>query len=194
MTKRKHCPSDTVPAASVPSTSVQKLALPSSASSAMSPVQEARPSSMKIIVEWIADPQNSVKVNDLSRMPDTEVRDVHQEIATFVNACCHTCWTREDAWIYIGDIKEAYNIAAELSKSIGNGDMDKSKLRNDILCVFPYYDALKKVYDRRIVNYSDLAAESGSADVQPHFASRTSSHVKLNENNGDRSCVSSSSS
>ncbi|KAK3828585.1 MAG: hypothetical protein J3Q66DRAFT_363698 [Benniella sp.] len=81
-----------------------------------------------------------------------------------------------------------------LLKSIGTGtgDTDETKLRNDILCVFLYYEALKKVYDRRIVKYSDLAVESVSTDVQPHCASTTSSHVKLNENNGDRSCASSS--
>ncbi|KAK3811841.1 MAG: hypothetical protein J3Q66DRAFT_48519 [Benniella sp.] len=182
MTKRKHCPSDTVPAASVPSTSVQNLVLPSSASSAITPVQEARPSSMKKIVEWIADPQNSLKVNDLSRMPDTEVGDIHQEIAKFVNTHCHTRWTKKDAWINIGDIKETYNIAAELSKSISNGDMDKSKLRSRILRVCPHYDTLEKVFRRKTLKPSVMPVNLSPTSAQSQV-SKIPVHAKCNENN-----------
>jgi len=147
---------------------------------------------MKKLVEWMTEPLNSVKMDNLRRMGDDEVGEIHQEIAIFVNAHCHTDWTKQNAWGYLQYIKGKYNQATDISKPTGTGDTDKTKLRNDVLYVCPYYDTLKKVYDRRIMKYSDLAVESDSANVRPHFGSRTSSHVKLNENNGDSSGASSS--
>jgi hypothetical protein len=185
MTKRKHCPSDPVPAASVPSSSEQKFALQSSAWSAATPVQEARQSksTVEMIVELITDPQNSVKVNDLSRISDTEVGDIHQEIATFVNTHRHTRWTKKNAWAFIRHIKETYNTAAELSKSIGNGDRDTSKLRNCILRVCPHYDTLEKVFRKQTLKPSAIPVNSSPASTQLCQIPNTQAHAKCSENN-----------
>jgi hypothetical protein len=114
---------------------------------------------MNKLVEWMADPLNSVKVNDLDRTSETKVGDIHQEIATFVNSHCDADWTKEDAWVYLQYITRKYNQAADLSNLTVTGDTEKTKLRDDILYICPYYDNLKKVYARRIVKCSDDATD-----------------------------------
>ncbi|KAF9342902.1 hypothetical protein BGX34_007500, partial [Mortierella sp. NVP85] len=79
-------------------------------------------------------------------MTGKDVGEIHQDIATFVNKHFHVGWTKQDAWVYIQYIKSKYNQAVELSKSIGTGDTDEIKLRNDVLCICPHYDVLQKVY------------------------------------------------
>ncbi|KAK3824562.1 MAG: hypothetical protein J3Q66DRAFT_395647 [Benniella sp.] len=58
-----------------------------------------------------------------------QVGYIHQGIMTPINTQCHADWAKNDAWIDIGHIKSTYNHATWLSKSIGNGDSDKNKLR-----------------------------------------------------------------
>jgi hypothetical protein len=75
---------------------------------------------VKKLFEWMVEPFKIFKV----RMAGDEVGEIHQGIAAFVN------------------IKSMYNQATELLKSIGTGDTDESKLRNDILFICPHYDIL----------------------------------------------------
>jgi hypothetical protein len=170
---------------------VWKIGESSPSSSVAPPTQEARPGNsneptsqpeqlskrlkpqdMKTLFEWMAEPLNFFKV----RMTGEDVGEIHQDISTFVNTHCHTDWTKEDAWVYVQYIKSKYNRATELLKSIGNKGTDEIKLRNDILCVCPHYDILRKVYGITTSKAPYPACQVGSSQctTSPNVADPTS--------------------